>query len=374
MKPCLIALDCRTALSPKTGDRTYTLTLLRGLARLNLDPGQWKFRLLLDAPDENGVLPQSTCFEKVIITAPNSRLWTLWALPKWAQQNKPDLIHLHYLAPPSLPCPFVTTIHDVVFRARPRTFPPLHRTIMNWGMPGTARRAAKIITVSEFSKREIKRYLRVPESKIEVTYNAVDARYLQPVTEKQIQEVRQKYGIDEAPYVLSVGVQQPRKNVARLTEAFFNIKSKRPDWQHRLFVAGKHGWGEFQIAQRRDLIAPGYVPDEDLPALYAGATCFAYPSLYEGFGLPIIEAMSCGAPVLTSDRGAMHEVAGGAACEVNPYEMNSIKTGLEAILGDEAYATQLRERGKKRASDFTVEQLARQTINVYEKVCPERIG
>ena len=102
-----------------------------------------------------------------------------------------------------------------------------------------------------------------------------------------------------------------------------------------------------------------------MPALYAGAACFAYPSLYEGFGLPIVEAMSCGAPVLTSDRGAMHEVAGGAAEEANPYDVNSISAGLEAVLSNENYAAQLRERGKKRAAEFTVQQLAKQTLEIY---------
>jgi glycosyltransferase involved in cell wall biosynthesis len=370
MNPCTIALDCRTALSPKTGDRTYTLTLLRGLAQLNLDPAQWNFQLLLDAPDAEGVLPSSPCFEEVILTAPNSRLWTLWDLPQWARQNKPDLIHLHYLAPPFLPCPFVTTIHDVVFRARPRTFPPLHRTIMNLGMPATARRAAKIITVSEFSRREIRRYLRVPASKIEVTFNSVDERYLKPISADQIQRARQKYGIGDAPYVLSVGVQHPRKNVARLIAAFEQLKTKHPDWPHQLVIAGKAGWGNDQSKIQNSkfkILLIGYVSDEDLPALYAGAACFAYPSLYEGFGLPIVEAMSCGAPVLTSDRGAMKEVAGGAAQEANPYDVNALSHGLYAVLGDETHAAQLRNRGKKRAAQFTVEQLARQTLEVYHK-------
>jgi glycosyltransferase involved in cell wall biosynthesis len=369
MKPCTIALDCRTALSPKTGDRTYTLTLLRGLAQLNLDATQWKFQLLLDAPDAEGVLPLSPCFEEVILTAPNSRLWTLWALPQWAKQGKPDLIHLHYLAPPFLPCPFVTTIHDIVFRARPRTFPPLHRTIMNVGMPATARRAAKIITVSEFSKDEIVRYLRVPASRIAVTYNAVDERYLKPISADQIQGARQKYHIGDAPYVLSVGVQHPRKNVARLIAAFEQLKTKHPDWPHQLVIAGKIGWGDNSKLKNQDSkLFIGYVADEDLPALYAGAACFAYPSLYEGFGVPIVEAMSCGAPVLTSDRGAMKEVAGGAAQEVNPYEMSSIQSGLEAVLSDANYAAQLRQRGHKRAAEFTVERLAEQTLRVYEQV------
>ncbi len=365
-----IAIDCRTALSPKTGDRTYTLTLLRGLAHLNLDAAQWKFQLLLDAPDENGILPQSACFEKVVLTAPNSRWWTLFALPKWARENRPDLVHLHYLAPRFLPCPFVTTIHDVVFRARPRTFPPLHRAIMNWGMPSTARRAAKIITVSEFSKREIARYLRVPRSKIAVTYNAVDERYLQPISAAQIEAVREKYHIGTAPYVLSVGVQQPRKNVPRLIAAFDLWKQHHPDLPHVLVVVGKPKWDDASslITRHSSLVTTGYVADEDLPALYTGTACFAYPSLYEGFGLPIIEAMSCGAPVLTSNRGAMREVAGGAAQEANPYDVKAISAGLKAVLDDKHYAAQLTRRGKQRAAEFTVGQLAKQTLEVYQSV------
>jgi glycosyltransferase involved in cell wall biosynthesis len=361
-----IAIDCRTALSPKTGDRTYTLTLLRGLARLKLDPAQWKFDLLLDAPDEHGVLPPSPCFQSVVLSAPNSRLWTLAALPRWAWQNRPDLVHVHYLAPFGLPCPFVTTIHDVVWRARPKTFPKLHRAVMNLGMPSTAKRAAKILTVSDFSRREIARYLRVPQSKIAVTPNAVDERYLQPISEAQIASVREKYKLGAAPYVLSVGVQQPRKNVPRLRAAFLQLKARRPDLPHNLVIAGKAGWGDSSITPHPSSLEIGYVADEDLPPLYAGAACFAYPSLYEGFGLPIIEGMACGAPVLTSDCGAMKEVAGDAAQLCNPREVDSISDALEAVLTDETLTASLRLKGSARAAEFTVEKLAQETLSVYQ--------
>ena len=364
-----IAIDCRTALLPKTGDRTYTLTLLRGLARLNLDPAQWKFQLLLDAPDTGGVLPQLPCFESVVLSAPTSRLWTLAALPKWAWQARPDLVHVHYLAPFGLPCPFVTTIHDVVWRARPQTFPKLHRAVMNLGMPSTARRAAKILTVSEFSRREIARYLRVPQSKVVVTYNAVDERYLAPVSEAQIAAAREKYAIGAAPYVLSVGVQQPRKNVPRLIAAFEQLKAAHPDWPHKLVIVGKPGWGEnSSIVNRQSSIEIGYVADDDLPPLYAGAACFAYPSLYEGFGLPIIEGMACGVPVLTSSIGAMQEVAADAAQLADPRDTNSIAAALEAVLGDENRSAELRERGARRAAQFTVENLAAQTLAAYREI------
>lgn len=292
----------------------------------------------------------------------------------WTQKNKPDLVHLQYLAPPFLPCPFVTTIHDVVFRARPRTFPPLHRTIMNCGIPSTMRRARKIITGTQFSQNEMQRYFRVPRSKTVVTTYAVDESYRQPISNEQIQSVRQKYNISEAPYVLSVGVQHPRKNVGRLIRAFDQLKRTHPAWPHQLVIAGKAGWGtNSQLTTNNSKLAIGYVPDEELPALYAGAACFAYPSLYEGFGLPIIEAMNCGTPVLTSDRGAMREVAGGAAQEANPYDVHALTDALERVLSDKSYAAQLRERGKKRAAQFSVEQLAGQTLNVYEDICKKPI-
>ncbi len=367
MNSTTIALDCRTALSPKTGDRTYTLTLLQGLARLNLDPARWKFQLLLDAPDENGILPSSPCFESVVLTAPNSRLWTLVALPCWAWQARPDLVHVQYLAPFFLPCPFVTTIHDVVWRARPRTFPASHRAIMNLAMPGTARRAAKILTGTAFSQREIARYLRVPAAKIQLTPYAIEERYRAPVLAEQVQAAREKYAIGQAPYILSVGVQQPRKNVPRLIAAFDKLKTAHPDWPHQLVIAGKPGWGEnSKLKTQNSKLFVGYVADEDLPALYAGAACFAYPSLYEGFGLPIIEAMACGAPVLTSNCGAMKEVAGGAAQLCNPRDISSLAAGLEAVLGDDERATQLRELGHQRATAFTAKKLAKKTLAVYE--------
>lgn len=157
--------------------------------------------------------------------------------------------------------------------------------------------------------------------------------------------------------------------MARLIAAFEQLKTKYPDWPHQLVIAGKIGWGDNSKLKNQDSkLFVGYVADEDLPALYAGAACFAYPSLYEGFGVPIVEAMSCGAPVLTSDRGAMTEVAGGAAQEVNPYRISSIQCGLEAVLSDANYAAQLRRRGHKRAAEFTVKELAERTLAVYGEV------
>lgn len=372
--PIKIGIDCRTVLARKTGDRTYTLNLLHGLANLKTEAASWHFQLLLDAPDSEDVLPRAPHLEPVVLCAPNSRLWTLWALPRHAYRARLGLVHLQYLAPPILPCPFVTTIHDVVWRVLPRTFPPLHRAIMNLFMPGTARRAARILTVSESSRADIARYLRVPRHKISVTPNAVEPRYHETVALTRIQAARRKYGIGDAPYVLSVGVLQPRKNLPRLLKAFARLKAAHPGWPHRLVVVGKPGWGgqsaigaPASSKRQSALVYTGYVDDDELPALYAGATAFAYPSLYEGFGLPVLEAMACGCPVLTSNRSSMCEIAGDAAQLVDPLSVDSIMRGLETLLSDNARCDELRQRGRERAAFFTTEQQARATLDVYRR-------
>jgi glycosyltransferase involved in cell wall biosynthesis len=369
-----IGIDCRTALSPKTGDRTYCLNLLRGLRELQLDPALWQFHLLLDAPDERGVLPQAAYFRPVVLDAPNSRLWTLLALPLYARRVALDLVHVQYLAPPFLPCPFVTTVHDVVWKTFPATFPSQHRFVMNLGMPRTVRCAARVLCGTHSAASDIRRFLPIRRDKIRVTPYAIDPQFLALVPPSQIQEVRRKYSLGDAPYALSVGVLQPRKNLPRLITAYEQLKLEHPDWPHRLVIVGKSGWGDQSKIrnQQSEISYTGYVEDADLPALYAGASIFAYPSLYEGFGLPIIEAMACGAPVITSDRGAMQEVAGAAARQVDPFSVESIMRGLEEVLSDGRYASELRARGQVRARCFSTKQLAQDTLAVYEEVLTRR--
>jgi glycosyltransferase involved in cell wall biosynthesis len=372
----LIGIDCRTALSPKTGDRTYTLNLLRGLAALDLDPRRWQFHLLLDTPDEAQVLPQAKYFTPVVLRAPNSRLWTMVQLPFYAKRAHLDLVHVQYLAPQWLPCPFVTSIHDVVWRAFPHTFPPLHRTIMRHAMPDTARRAAKVLCGTRAAQRDIQKYLQVPPDKVAVTPYSIDPKYFEGTPADAIAAVRARYGIGEQPYVLSVGVQQPRKNVRRLIRAFMQWKQQNPALPHRLVITGKKGWGDTPqsaLADTSALVFTGYVADDELPALYAGADLFAYPSLYEGFGLPILEAAACGCAVLTSDRGAMREVAGDAAELVSPRSVDAIAQGLNKVLLSPSYRAVLAQRGRQRAAQFTVQAHAAATLQVYRFVLPQMV-
>lgn len=369
-----VGIDARTISSPKTGDRTYALNLLHGLADLQLDAGQWCFHVLLDAPDEANLVPPSPCFEVAVVHAPNSRLWTLLALPLYARRARLDLIHVQYLTPAFSPCPMVTSIHDVVWRAMPETFPALHRTILTRAMPGSARRARAIICGSEAAKHDIARFLRVRRDKVTVTPYAVAPRFLQAlqtgIAPDAIDRVRQAYGLGNAPYVLSVGVRQPRKNLARLQQAFVAVKTRHPNWPHNLVIVGKTGWGEEEESADPTVRYTGYVTDEDLPALYAGAEVFAYPSLYEGFGLPILEAMACGCPVLTSNRSSMPEAAGGmesgAARFVDPFSVDGIAHALEEILENAPLREKLRTKGRLHAALQTPQRQAEATLAVYK--------
>jgi glycosyltransferase involved in cell wall biosynthesis len=361
-----IAIDCRVALEHKTGDRTYCLTLLRGLESLDLDPARFSFDLLLHKSDDESVLPRCKYLHPRVIEAPNSRAWTLLALPRALRELKPDLLHVQYLAPLRLPCPYVTSIHDVVWKAFPETFPGLHKGVMNAFLPGVARRARFVLCGTRAAGDDIAKYLRVPPEKLRVTPYAADPLFFEPVPPTTIATVKEKYRIS-APYVWSVGVQQPRKNIERLVRAWGRFKSRFPDDPRVLVVSGKEGWGDIPrvTGACHDLIFTGYVPDEDVPALYAGADAFAYPSLYEGFGLPILEAMACGCPVLTSDRGAMREVAGGAAQTCNPDSVDSIAQGLDNLLRDAEWRRSLVRRGRVRAGEFSSQRLALDTLQIY---------
>jgi glycosyltransferase involved in cell wall biosynthesis len=361
-----IAVDCRVALEPKTGDRTYCLSLLRGLAALDLNPSRFQFDLLLHKPDEEGVLPTSPYFSPQVLAAPNWRAWTLRALPRWARATHPGLVHVQYLAPWGLPCPFITSIHDVVWRAMPRTFPAGHRRVMNVFAPLTARRARLILCGTQSARADICKYLPAPPERVRVTPYAIDPIFSRPVSPAQIDAVRSKYHITR-PYVLSVGVQQPRKNVERLVRAWAQFKSRFPHDSRQLVICGKEGWGDSPrvTGASSELVFTGYVEDAELPVLYSGADLFAYPSLYEGFGLPILEAMACGCPVLTSDRGAMREVAGGAAQTARPDSVPALAQGLENVLCDDAWRQNLKQAGLKRASDFSTEKMALETLQAY---------
>jgi glycosyltransferase involved in cell wall biosynthesis len=370
-----IGIDARTVLSPKTGDRTYTLNLVRALARVDAEN---QYFLLLDRPAPEGLLPDAPNFYQVVMPAFWGRWWTLVQLPLFASRNKLDVLHVQYLIPPVCPCRVVTAIHDVSFAIMPETFPLKDRVLLNLLIPFSASSASKVITLSESSRRDLMERFGVAPDKIAVTPCGVDETFQRVEEAQRIADVLQRYGI-ALPFVLSVGLLQPRKNLSRVVEAFALLRERRPELPHRLAIVGRIGWGVEPLQQRvRELqlesVVPfaGYVADEDLPALYSAADLFVYPSLYEGFGIPPLEAMACGTPVVTSNVSSLPEVVGDAALSVNPLDVEAMASAMEKVLTDAALRQTLSERGLERARAFTWERMARLTIEVYQEVSSEQ--
>ena len=274
--------------------------------------------------------------------------WYLAALPARARRERVDVLHCpSQRAPVRSPVPLVVTVHDLAVLRHPETFNAWTRTYSRVLLPRVVRAAARVIAVSEFTRRELLELLHVPDDKVRVIPNAVGP----------------PFGPDgkaaEGDYVLAVGTLEPRKNLGRLVGAFERAGLNGT----RLLVTGGRGWGKVEPAGK-DVQWLGFVPDEELARLYRGARCVAYVSAYEGFGLPVLEAMACGAPVVAASTGAAPEVGGDAAVLVDPLDDDAIAAGLvEAI----DRADELRERGLARARAFDWKRIADATVEVYRE-------
>jgi glycosyltransferase involved in cell wall biosynthesis len=283
----------------------------------------------------------------------------------------------------------VATIHDVIPYIYPETSTKLDKLIYRLWLPLAVRRLDAIITVSTQSKRDIVRYLPVKSEDVMVISEAAGANY-RPLSRAQIQPVLKRYGIN-FPYLLYVGSLEARKNLPRLLTAYHRVRqgqtcpAKSPSSVRaasskcpRLVIVGARKWKFspiFETIQRLelepDVYFTGYVEEEDLPALYNGADLFVFPSLYEGFGLPVLEAMACGVPVITSNSSSLPEVAGDAAILVDPLDCQAIAEAIQRVLFDNQtpnLAAIMREKGLARAKQFSWERTARETIAVYERV------
>lgn len=265
----------------------------------------------------------------------------LWWYPfRLGALRRADVLHCPtYYGPVRPRLPTVVTVHDLAVLRRPESFPAWTRAYVPRVVPAVLRAAARVIAVSEFTAGELEALLRIPRAKIRVVPNAVDHSVFTPDGPRE-----------QGEYVLAVGTLEPRKNLARTIEATARLGVE-------LRVAGEPGWGGV-VPQGAHVRWLGYVDDDRLAALYRGARCVAYPSLYEGFGIPVLEALACGAAVVTSRGGACEEVAAGTATLVDPLDVQSIADGIEAALPG---------RGLERARQFTWDGTAASTRAVYEE-------
>ncbi|MGC8839402.1 MAG: glycosyltransferase family 4 protein [Anaerolineae bacterium] len=372
-----IAIDVHMVGERETGNETYTLNLVRHLLAVDrentyalLTPHPERLLAKLDLPPHAEVLR---------VRPGNAFLRVPLAMPLLVARWRADLLHVNYVAPPLCPCPTVVTVHDISYEFFPAFFSPRDRRMLGTLVPLSARRAARVIAVSEQTRQDLMRVYGIPGERIAVTYEAAAPGFAPVEDRARIEATCARYGI-RRPYVLALGNLQPRKNVARLVEAFA-LARREGNLPHQLAVAGKAQWRESEVYAAVERLGlqdavrfPGYVADEDLPALYSGADCFAYPSLYEGFGMPPLEAMACGTPVLASHAGALREVVGDAAWVVDPTDVEDIARGLLALLTDPGTAEAYRQKGRARAAAFSWRRLAEETLEVYRQVVAEARG
>ena len=318
---------------------------------------------------------------QIVVVADRSRplrlLWEQVTLPALARAFKLDLLHsLHYTMPVFSPCPTVVTFHDMTFFLYPQLHTRSKRILFPLYIRLSARRAAALLAVSESTRRDAIRLLNLAPEKITATPLGVPPEFAPLKDPPRADAVRQKYRLPPK-YILSVGLLEPRKNLPALLRAF--EKAARNDPALYLVFVGRLGWmyeeifrlvTELGLSER--VCFTGYVDAEDLPVVYNLALLFAYPTLYEGFGLPVLEAMACGLPVITSRVSSIPEITADAAVLVEPGDEQALAEGLSRLLQDEPLRASLSARGRERSALFTWQRTAERTFEVYRQVLSGR--
>lgn len=292
-----------------------------------------------------------------------------------AHPGEYDLLHLTlpglWRAYARMKIPCVTTVHDLSYEVCPQFHTAENVFAHRRGMKFALSRGATILADSESTRRQVIQHYAVPEDRVLTAQLACDERFINLAQSSQVREVLKKHNIPDGPYVLSVGTLEPRKNVASTIKAFLRLIQRRPDLKANLVVAGRSGWGklaEMEDAARCPRICfVDFVEDFDLRALYSGAALLSYVSFYEGFGLPPLEAMSCGAPVVYGDVAAVPEVVGRAGIPVDPHSIEQIEQAFERLLTDEALRRELSYQAVLRSLDFSWSRLAERTLEAYER-------
>lgn len=307
-------------------------------------------------------------------------LWEQFILPLYIKRLKIDLLHsIHYTIPLFAGCKVVVTFHDMTFFLYPKKHIFIKRIFFKLFIYISSWRANRLIAVSNNTKKDIIKFMHINNGKIDVVYEIIDSKYHPIKNKSAILKVKKKYKIFNK-FILYVGTLEPRKNIVNLIQAYYKLISKN-NVTHQLVIVGKKGWHYQEIFKivtklnlnkgRERIVFTGYVSEEELPFLYNAADVFVYPSLYEGFGIPPLEAMACGVPVISSNLSSIPEVIGEAGILINPYNIQDIYQTLYKLLNDDKLKKELKSKGLKRAQEFSSEKLANETIKVYKKTMKE---
>ncbi len=372
-----IGIDARSLLrQERAGLEQYLANLIFNLAKIDRENQYFLFFNFI-RPQYQKFLPQLTSenFHNIICRIPSKIMNRLFKIhfPVEFCIGKLDIFHgpRHRLLP-SIFARCVLTIHDLMFLAHPEFLKPEWVKSFEKEIPNGIKRADLIIADSEFTKNEIIEKWNISQEKIKVTYLGVGEEFYPIEDEIIIAKVKHKYGIKNK-YILYVGNIEPKKNLIRLIEAFFQLRNSITGYN--LVITGGKSWFFDHVFQKvnelnlqKEVIFTGYISDEELPALYNGADIFIFPSLYEGFGIPVIEAMACGTPVITSNVASLPEVVGEAGVLVDPFNLEEITTAMYQLLTDTNLHTKLKEKGLQRAKLFSWEKTARETLAVYKEL------
>jgi glycosyltransferase involved in cell wall biosynthesis len=366
-----LAIDARELPHGVSGDRTYLLGVLREAVRLAPDD---EFLLCYNDASATGVeaeeLPSNVSVEA--IPCGRGWLWTPVAWPRWMRRKGIDVAHAMHLIPPFAPCPTVVTVHDLSFLVHPEWFPRRQARIMRRLIPLSARRATHIITGTEHAAQSLVELCHVRRDKITVIPHGVDPRFTPGDRDAARELVAARHGLHRR-FVLAVGLIQPRKNLARLIDAFALLSPDHDDLG--LAIVGRTGWEAEAVTARIEaaglgdrVVLCGAVSDRELPDLFRAAELLVYPSLYEGFGLPPLEAMACGTPVVASNTTSLPEVVGEAGILVDPYQVEAIAEGLRTLVGNQTLCAALSRAGLERAATFTWRRSAEQHLELFRRL------
>ena len=364
-----IGIDARKVADFGIG--SYIRNLIGSIAR-RPESERYLFRLYVPSAERAALENLPPQFEIVEEESPGYSVAELTRFAGRLLRDRLDLFHAtHYVIPPLARARAVVTIHDIIHVLYPQFLPNrvalLYARVM---IRRALRRADRIITVSYNSKRDLVDYFGIPPARVDVIYNGVAGRFRPDVPAVERARVASKYALPH-PYLLFLGGEKPHKNVRNVLRAFAEARRDR-GVPHALVLAGpmpKNRSRVEALIAALDLgsrvVRPGVVPEEDLPGLYAGADAFLYPTLYEGFGLPVAEAMACGVPVLTSSTSALQEIAGGYAYLVDPMDVDAIARGIADLATDPGRRAEFADLGRRRAADFSWDHAAELTLRVY---------
>lgn len=377
-----IGIDIRLIGKKRTGDEVVFFNLVKSLARIETNHG---FELLTDITDEKilreisenlGIVEKDN-FKIVSLPTSNKFAWNFWTLPKYLRVNPVDIYLTQYITPFFVPrsIKIATIVHDISFDFFPQFIKFSDLFFLKTLIPLSLKRADKIIGVSQFTRDEIIKFYNPDSNKVEYIYNAVGEQFLsESVSSEEKKAVQEKYQLPEK-FFLYLGTLQPRKNIPHLIEAFARIKDRLDG--EKLVICGnlaahncdkkiketvkRHGLDE-------EVIFPGFIDEQDKVAVFSLAQVFVFPSLYEGFGIPLLEAMSQGVPVLASDIASLREIGAEGALYANPVEIAEFSEKLYNISKDAKLRQELIQAGRRRVSFFSWEKSASQILAIFEKM------